>query len=294
MAFRCHCLAKLAFNILLFLLTLPCFILAKIALCIYCGKTPPSRSCLRRLIVRMTSFQWRLVMCLACWIRVRKQGFREAVRRVSEGGAKPKILIANHTSMLDAILLLSSAPGLATRVKVFASGRLVKLPIVGALVRSMGHLLVPFKTNSASEGMQVDKEEMAKQQERLEKHVLAGGIAAWFPEGTLNRGDPIVPGQFRAGGFVLPARIDVEIWGIAFVGPSDCWPSTQKFGGLPSLVCANMFQIHPSSHELLSTEQGGPGLEDEREASIYLAEYCRRTITAEVERIWAEVVPAKE
>lgn len=75
MAFRCHCLAKLAFNILLFLLTLPCFILAKIALCIYCGKTPPSRSCLRRLIVRMTSFQWRLVMCLACWIRVRKQGF---------------------------------------------------------------------------------------------------------------------------------------------------------------------------------------------------------------------------
>jgi len=279
---------------LLLLLTFPCFLLAKLSICLHCGRNPRPRSCLRRLIVQMTSFQWRLALWLVCWIRIQRQGFKEAARAVS-GSSRPAVIIANHLSMMDAIMLLSAAPpSLAPRVKVFASGRLLKIPIVGTLVRSMGHLFVPFTTSSAEAGMQVDKDKMQVVQQALEDHVRAGGVAAWFPEGALNKGDPAEPAQFRAGGFVLPARVDVEIWGIAFLGTGDCWPPTENFGGRPSRVWASCFKIHSSSHDVLSGEMGGPGLEDERAASLYLAEFCHAQIRSEVRQLRAEKGPAKE
>merc|ERR1719272_2018928 len=94
---------------------------------------------------------------------------------------------------------------------------------------------------------------MAERMQMLEDHADDGGVVAWFPEGQINRGDPHQVGMFRAGGFVLPALIDVEIWCIASVGNSICWPRQAAVGGRPCDIGIKIFQLCESSHDFVSS-----------------------------------------
>jgi len=264
---------------------LPGYIFAKLALC--CGVCKPirRRSCRRWIVFKMVAMGWRFVFCVACWIRIRKEGF-QCARKMMGASGRPVVLVGNHLSFLDTMLVLVSVPPhLLADMKVFAAGRLKRMPVLGTLLRAMGHLLVPFKTDTQTGGWEVDKEVMARRQLQLEEHIRQGGIAAWFPEGKLNDQNPLEVLQFRAGGFSLPAKLDVEIWCLAFVGNQDCWPRQAAFGGAPATIDIGIFSLCASSHELLAT---GPGLEDEREASVFLADKARDAIQNAIKRLAAQ------
>jgi len=146
------------------------------------------------------------------------------------------------------------------------------------LITTMGHIAVPFKANEAGK-FKLDKDLMVVRQQILEDHTKAGGIAGWFPEGQMNDGlRPENLGMFRAGGFALCVHVDVEIWCVSIMGASICWPTRAQVGGRPAEIKVRIVQMCESSHRFLSTESGGPGLSDERVASVYLAEHAHDVV----------------
>merc|ERR1712217_673673 len=121
-------------------------------------------------------------------------------------------------------------------------------------------------------------------------HVKAGGIAGWFPEGRMNKGDNVLEvGTFRAGGFLLPTRVDVEIWCVAFVGCADCWPRKDALGGRPSRVGVKISKFCDSSWAAASAEGGGPGLQDEKQASVFFASATHEIIQSAVNELASEM-----
>merc|ERR1719375_675545 len=144
----------------------------------------------------------------------------------------------------------------------------------------MGHLEVPFKEQSCEhDSMDVERDAMEEKMRLLEAHLRAGKTAAWFAEGRMNLGDQRKVQTFRAGGFVLPVRVDSEVWCAASVGSSVCWPPLAKAGGLPARIGCKVFRLCESSHELLAVEcpEG-----DERARMIHLAIYAHSEVQAAV------------
>jgi len=167
---------------------------------------------------------------------------------------------------------------------MFVSSHLFKMPILSSIVTCMRHLAVPFKASADSDSFELDRELMAKRQEELEDHVRAGNIAGWFPEGRMNPGDEAEVGMFRAGGFAMAARVDVEIWCVAFRGNATCWPRKSAVGGMPASVGVEIFKLCDSSFDYLAAAPGGR-LAGEREKTIFLANSARERIQAGVDQL---------
>jgi len=271
------------FNLCFAFSILPAFIVAKCCCC--CGQGRDG-SCQQKSVYVLTALAWRFLFCCSCWIRRDIDGlheFRTELDALNTGA----IIIANHLSFLDLILLVAKAPlGKVSSVKMFASSHLLKIPIFGTIVKVMGHLVVPFK--SAAEGkFEVDKDLMAERMGILEAHVKQGGIASWFPEGTLNRGENTLEvGQFRAGGFSLAVNVDVPIWCVAFVGNDRCWPQSAAVGGRPSRIGIKVFKLCDHSTELAA--EGGSS---QRDQQIYLANLAHQKIQEAVNELSAERGP---
>merc|ERR1711972_377230 len=101
--------------------------------------------------------------------------------------------------------------------------------------------------------------------------------------------DALEVGMFRAGGFVLPAHVDVENWCIAFVGNATCWPRTAATGGRPSKIRINISKFCDSSWAAVSSEAGGPGLQDEKQAPLFLANATHHRIQSAVTELASEI-----
>lgn len=268
----CEGMAVFFFNLLLFLFTLPVYLFAKLSLLLaICVPLRPN-SCRSCVVLKGVCLGWRCALAMSCWVRKYYEGIDEYRSELGSTGL-PAVVIANHASFLDTILLVAMTPlSQVSRVKMFVSGHLTKMPVLGPLCEVMGHLAVPFKAKSADGSHEVDKEKMSELQHQLEEHVSSGGIAAWFPEGTMNRGNVQQLQTFRAGGFTLAVNVDVEIWCAALQGQPDCWPANKSVGGRPSDISARIFRLCESSHALL--RERGIDLLNQREASMFLANYA--------------------
>jgi len=82
----------------------------------------------------------------------------------------------------------------------------------------------------------------------LEQHLQQGGNTSWYPEGTINK-NPCILQKFRAGGFVLPLKVDTEIWCMAFVGNPTSWPRGSILGGAPARIGVKVWRVCESSYE---------------------------------------------
>jgi len=227
----------------------------------------------------MTGLAWRIVLGLCCWIRVNKDGFSEFKSMGSTG--RPIILVSNHASFMDTILLVALFPlSQLGKVKMFVSSHLLKMPLLGTICYAMGHLAVPFKAKGSEGGFELDKDLMAKRQEQLEQHVSRGNIAGWFPEGTMApTGDPNnSTGQFRAGGFTLAVHVDCEIWCCAYHGITKCWPTKAAVGGNPASIGVKFFKLCDSSKAFAAEN----GKDTEKDASIFIANSAQAKIQAAV------------
>ncbi|MEV4131575.1 lysophospholipid acyltransferase family protein [Dactylosporangium sp. NPDC049742] len=132
-----------------------------------------------------------------------------AVGRVPQSGA---LLVANHVSWLDVVVILAHAPA-----KLLAKREVRQWPLIGRLAAALGTVFVDRsrpKTLPATVG-------------RISTELAAGGVVAVFPEGTTWCG--------RMGGTFRPAMFQAAVDAAAPVVPVRL---TFAQNGTPTTVAA--------------------------------------------------------
>jgi 1-acyl-sn-glycerol-3-phosphate acyltransferase len=127
--------------------------------------------------------------------------------------AGPVILAANHASYLDVVVLLAAVP---LPFRFVAKHELARAPLVGCVIRKVGHLTVERGQAARS----------VTDAGRIIGALQAGLSVLVFPEGTFARAPGILP--FRLGGFKAAADtgrpvIPVTIRGAREILPAYAW-----------------------------------------------------------------------
>jgi 1-acyl-sn-glycerol-3-phosphate acyltransferase len=138
-------------------------------------------------------------------------GFRlriEGQRHIPRCG--PALLIANHQSLLDPILIGLASP---RRLRYLARKSLFRNPVVKAILHSVG-------------GVELDMEGVGKEGIKTILHELERGQAVVvYPEGTRTEDGRMQP--FRPGIQLLIKRTEAPIVPIGIAGAFEVWPYWQ-------------------------------------------------------------------
>jgi 1-acyl-sn-glycerol-3-phosphate acyltransferase len=128
----------------------------------------------------------------------------------AENLGTPGILAANHSSYLDVVALLAALP---VDIRFVAKRELERTPLVGTVIRKVGHLTVERFDLSRSVA---DAERVAR--------ALRGGIPLlFFPEGTFTARPGLLP--FRLGAFKAAVEADCPVIPIAIIGTREILPA---------------------------------------------------------------------
>ncbi len=121
----------------------------------------------------------------------------------------PAVLVANHVSWLDPIILPLALP---RKPAFLAMEELWRMPIVGFVMRSYGHLAIPLNRGA------VDATALRRALGVLEE----GALLAIFPEGGISPDGRLRP--FQRGAALLAARAGAPIVPVAISGTRDALP----------------------------------------------------------------------
>ncbi|OGK81198.1 MAG: hypothetical protein A2X53_05530 [Candidatus Rokubacteria bacterium GWA2_70_23] len=153
--------------------------------------------------------------------------------------AVPAILAANHASYLDAVVLLAALP---VEFAFVAKRELAGSPVVGTVIRKVGHLTVE----------RVDPAQSAADADRATARLRGGVSLFFFPEGTFVRAPGLLP--FRLGAFKAAVEagrpvVPIGLRGTREILPADTWvpkpapirvaigpPITPQAGGWQEMV----------------------------------------------------------
>ena len=135
----------------------------------------------------------------------------EGVERLPPGGAV--IFAANHSSYLDAVALFAAIP---RDFRFVGKRELSGWPLVGAVVRRVGHVLVE----------RADPARSVADAERVSAAIRGGTSLVFFPEGTFLEGPRLLP--FRLGAFKAAVEaacpvVPVTILGTRAILPAGAW-----------------------------------------------------------------------
>ncbi|HET7874392.1 MAG TPA: AMP-binding protein [Methylomirabilota bacterium] len=127
-------------------------------------------------------------------------------------GTMPAVLVANHASYLDVVTLLAALP---IDLRFVAKRELLRSPLVGTVIRRVGHLAVE----------RVERTQSIADAERVTGALRDASILV-FPEGTFLRPPGILP--FRLGAFKAAVEtgrpvIPISIQGTRDILPADSW-----------------------------------------------------------------------
>lgn len=217
--------------------------------CGCCGAT-----LLNRTTILVFAACCRIALWLSVWIRVEERGFGVVGERMGRSG-RPCLVIANHTSFFDILLLVALLPfSKVQRVKMLISYRLFALPLLGQLNRAMGHLAVRNSRKTDDDATRaMFAESTGKALAEFEEYVRGGGTGGWFPEGDVNAGNTHAVGLFKKGGFAPAVKIDVKLWCVSFCGNAVTWHA-KGLPGRPARVGASIACLCDSTHALLRDE----------------------------------------
>eukprot|EP00928_Gymnodinium_smaydae_P036178 TRINITY_DN2531_c0_g1_i1.p1 TRINITY_DN2531_c0_g1~~TRINITY_DN2531_c0_g1_i1.p1 ORF type:complete len:368 (-),score=53.20 TRINITY_DN2531_c0_g1_i1:217-1320(-) len=209
---------------------------------------PSLKQSLEMHILNLTSLAWRLTFSCCWWTRLEVEGLEEFREHFARSG-KPNVLLGNHTSFLDTLLIGSFMPlaRLNCHPRMLAAGFIFKIPLLGDLARGMGHLEVPFLATGDSNDMSVEPAVMNKTLSTLAEHLGNGGAAVWYPEGRTNKTDSHKIQQFRAGAFKMLLNTDCAVWCIVMLNNDVCWPVPAFLGGRPCVLRCRIFKLCDSS-----------------------------------------------
>lgn len=191
---------KVGFTLITFLQSMTAFLcfglgcLSLQLLVLICRVTPVKK-------VKKQKFM-RTLVCQHCKfiLRFSPNGGRNLINRHGETFQKPAVLVANHHSFLDILLLASITPNMV----LMTNDWVYKSPIFGTVLQYAGYLL-------ASDGIETMSEQV--------KHIVDQNICIGvFPEGTRSRTRKI--GRFKKGAFYLAKEFELDIIPIALQGTS--------------------------------------------------------------------------
>lgn len=134
----------------------------------------------------------------------RQRGRRQAARALPSG---PIIVISNHTSYADGVLLALACRRMGRSLRLLATSGVFGVPVLGSVVRKLGFIKVTRGAADASTSL----DEAA--------HALAEGEAVGiFPEGRLTRDPMMWPERAKTGAVRLALRTGAPIVPVAMVG----------------------------------------------------------------------------
>lgn len=154
---------------------------------------------LRRRMVRGAA---RLVL-LACGTRVR-------LRHLAHLPPSACVVVANHASYLDGVVLYAVLP---PRFGFVIKREMSRVPLANLLLRRIGSHYVDRGRGHRG----------ARDTRRLMKRAHAGDALAFFPEGTF--GDQPGLATFRSGAFVIAARAKLPVVPVAIRGTRRALPA---------------------------------------------------------------------
>lgn len=137
------------------------------------------------------------------------------VRGTERLPATPCVVVANHSSYLDGVILKAALPAHFCFV---IKKEMVRVPLAGALLRGIGSEFVD-RFNRHSGGMDA---------RRLIRTASGGQSLAFFPEGTFTA--EVGLARFHTGAFVIATRADMPVVPVVIRGarrslPADTiWP----------------------------------------------------------------------
>jgi len=284
------------YNFWLVLCTLVAWLVCGLTLAPFGVWPPRVQRALGNFIIGCCRFCWRIPFTMTPWIRVQVRGL-ESQRKVGASG-RPVLIIANHTSFLDTLLFIGySNLRVVARVRTLANAHLWKLPLIGTLAKSIGHIPVHFKAANADNDFQTDKAQRQQMLDRLDDHVGNGGWICMYPEGQIHRGEGSAGSSqlqsFRIGGLGMALQYDMEMWAWTAKGNNDCWPRN-GVGGLPASISASFVPIAPRGsrellRELVPTHPAGAfGADDVKPVLPVLVAHAQQCMQAELDQLHAQ------
>ncbi|MFQ5961133.1 MAG: lysophospholipid acyltransferase family protein, partial [Candidatus Methylomirabilales bacterium] len=128
-------------------------------------------------------------------------------------GIGPAVLASNHASYVDPVALLAALP---TEFRFVAKRELASTPLIGSVIRKVGHLTVE----------RVDLSRSVADAERATAVLHRGTSLLFFPEGTFLRAPGLLP--FRLGAFKAAIQAGRPVIALALGGtreilPADSW-----------------------------------------------------------------------
>jgi len=121
----------------------------------------------------------------------------------------PCVVVANHASYIDGVLLKAFLPA---RFSFVIKKEITKVPLAGLLLRRIGSEFVDRFNRNAG----------AMDTRRLIKAADAGQAFAFFPEGTFNATPGV--GKFHSGAFLIAARAGMPVIPVAIRGTRHMLP----------------------------------------------------------------------
>ncbi len=134
----------------------------------------------------------------------RQRGRAEVARRLPDGAV---IVISNHTSYADGVLLVLACRRQGRSLRMLATAGVFKVPVVGWLGRRLGFIPVSRGTKDAAGSLDAAVEALS--------HGEAVGL---YPEGRLTRDPAMWPERAKTGAVRLALRSGAPIVPVAMVG----------------------------------------------------------------------------
>jgi 1-acyl-sn-glycerol-3-phosphate acyltransferase len=126
-------------------------------------------------------------------------------------GREPVIVVANHASYLDVLLLTAVLP---PRFAYVAKEELLRKPFVAIPLRRLAGIFVE----------RFDRARVVEDTRALEARVRGGEALVFFPEGTFRRAPGLLP--FRLGAFVVAAHAGLAVVPVTLRGTRTLLPDT--------------------------------------------------------------------
>ena len=137
----------------------------------------------------------------------RQRGRRRAARQLPDG---PIIVISNHTSYADGVLLALACRRMGRSLRLLATSGVFRAPVIGAIARRLGFIPVMRGGPSAAHALDAAVEALA-----------AGEAVGLYPEGHITRDPEMWPERAKSGAVRLALRSGAPIVPVAMVGAHD-------------------------------------------------------------------------
>ena len=180
---------------------------------------------------------------------MRVAGIPFTVKGLERLPRSPCVVVANHASYIDAIVIVAALPpDFAFVIKKETE----RVPLVGLLLRRLGSQFVE----------RFDRHKGASDARRVLKVAAAGQSLMFFPEGTFDEKRQI--GRFLNGAFATAARSKMPVVSVAIHGTRDVMPPGGGLTLYRKPICVEILEVMAAdearlhSREIIARAVGDP------------------------------------